>query len=423
MKTWFTRLFNTQNPRHVRGRQAARPSRRRLCLEGLEDRTVPSTLSIANGILTYTANSGVANNVSLSWSVSSSDYTLTDTAENIFAPGLPGNGTHTVHFSDASVSSMVVNLGDLADTMTKDIRFLMIDPLTIHAGPGNDTIALYQHMNGARVTVNGQDGTDTLTLDARNSVFSSQTMTLRSSSVLFTRGGSGETTNYGTVEQLTALGGTGSGQEDFYIESASSGTSVVVNGGFGWNRFWVANPAALAGSVRLIGSSSFDTLDYSAVTTAVRVNLAAGTATGLQGGIAGIQHVTGGSGNDILIGNANDNTLRGGSGRDLLIGREGKDTLFGGTGDDILIGGRTIWDTSNPALEYILSTWTSTQSYSQRIAMLRAGVGGTGLWALNGSTVLDDGAADSLTGGSDLDWFWKGAADVVTDLMAGERQN
>jgi serralysin len=61
-----------------------------------------------------------------------------------------------------------------------------------------------------------------------------------------------------------------------------------------------------------------------------------------------IENAGGGSGNDVLIGNAAANLLRGNGGNDHLMGRAGddrleggagNDTLDGGTGNDILIGG------------------------------------------------------------------------------------
>jgi Ca2+-binding RTX toxin-like protein len=45
----------------------------------------------------------------------------------------------------------------------------------------------------------------------------------------------------------------------------------------------------------------------------------------------------GGSGNDILIGSAGNDTLRGGDGNDILIGAAGVDLLDGGTGHNILV--------------------------------------------------------------------------------------
>ena len=48
----------------------------------------------------------------------------------------------------------------------------------------------------------------------------------------------------------------------------------------------------------------------------------------------------GGSGDDILIGNAASNYLDGGKAADRLEGKAGADTLIGGQGNDILIGGQ-----------------------------------------------------------------------------------
>ena len=49
--------------------------------------------------------------------------------------------------------------------------------------------------------------------------------------------------------------------------------------------------------------------------------------------------LTGGAGQDFLIGKAGDDTLYGGAGDDLLDGDSGDDTLYGGEGEDRLIGG------------------------------------------------------------------------------------
>ncbi|MBB4040042.1 serralysin [Microvirga flocculans] len=53
-----------------------------------------------------------------------------------------------------------------------------------------------------------------------------------------------------------------------------------------------------------------------------------------------IEHATGGSGSDTLIGNDAHNTLKGNSGADTLKGGAGNDRLFGGAGDDRLYGGQ-----------------------------------------------------------------------------------
>jgi RTX toxins and related Ca2+-binding proteins len=81
-----------------------------------------------------------------------------------------------------------------------------------------------------------------------------------------------------------------------------------------------------------VALSSLDTLDYSAASAALVVNLALGSATS-TGGVLNIQNVIGGAGNDILVGNALDNVLIGGGGADILIGGLGRDYVYGGTGE------------------------------------------------------------------------------------------
>ncbi|WP_324749464.1 M10 family metallopeptidase C-terminal domain-containing protein [Sphingomonas sp. LY54] len=52
-----------------------------------------------------------------------------------------------------------------------------------------------------------------------------------------------------------------------------------------------------------------------------------------------IENASGGSGDDVLIGNSAANTLTGNAGHDTLLGRDGDDILNGGAGSDILNGG------------------------------------------------------------------------------------
>jgi Ca2+-binding RTX toxin-like protein len=62
-----------------------------------------------------------------------------------------------------------------------------------------------------------------------------------------------------------------------------------------------------------------------------------GSATGFTGNIAGVENLTGGDGNDTLIGDSGSNTLSGGSGNDTLIGGAGRDTLTGGGNNDTFV--------------------------------------------------------------------------------------
>ena len=52
-----------------------------------------------------------------------------------------------------------------------------------------------------------------------------------------------------------------------------------------------------------------------------------------------VDNVIGGSDNDVIFGNSNENNLQGGAGNDAITGRNGADTLEGGLGNDGLYGG------------------------------------------------------------------------------------
>jgi len=80
----------------------------------------------------------------------------------------------------------------------------------------------------------------------------------------------------------------------------------------------------LAGPIDAITVDSFGGDDV------IRVKRSAGTRDAT---------LTGGDGNDRLLGGAGDSTFDGGAGDDFLLGRGGDDTLDGGAGDDTLRGG------------------------------------------------------------------------------------
>jgi len=48
---------------------------------------------------------------------------------------------------------------------------------------------------------------------------------------------------------------------------------------------------------------------------------------------------SGGSGNDLVLGTGNADTLTGGDGDDCIVGGSGNDSLAGGNGNDVLVGG------------------------------------------------------------------------------------
>ena len=110
-----------------------------------------------------------------------------------------------------------------------------------------------------------------------------------------------------------------------------------LKGGLLDDYFRFRNGASLGGSIDGVGG--INTLDYSDYRTDIEVDLEAGTASHVAGGISGIVNVIGGYGNDYIVGDDKDNILKGGPGNDRLYGGDGDDILDGGAGDDYLDGG------------------------------------------------------------------------------------
>ena len=144
-------------------------------------------------------------------------------------------------------------------------------------------------------------------------------------------------------------------------------------------------------------------------------------------GQAGDDDLRGEDGQDILAGGNGNDTLRGGNRRDLLIGGRGADQLEGNDDQDLLIAGATAFDGNPTALTALLAEWNSGRSYGRRVDnLLGRGTGerANGSFFLvadgPGATVFDDGAADTLTGGNDRDWFFAnrdgGVKDDLPDL-------
>ena len=95
-----------------------------------------------------------------------------------------------------------------------------------------------------------------------------------------------------------------------------------------------------AGDDVLSGGDGTDTVSYAGSPIGVRVDLAAGTATGFGSDtIEGVENVTGSQHDDVLSGSDGPNALAGLGGTDLLFGRGGADNLDGGIGSDFLDGG------------------------------------------------------------------------------------
>jgi hypothetical protein len=316
----------------------------------------------------------------------------------------------------------------------------------VYAGNGGTTLDLgnsnqfLDNLHGP-VTFSGGGGYDRLLLEDQNDPYN-DTYTLTSSSlsrIVF--GG----VTFSNVENIVFDAGAGSNIINVY--RPANGVAVVMNTGGGNDTVRMLGLDYGSGTnLSITGGGGLDTLDYSAYTLGVYVNLATSQATAITGGISGFRNVIGGAGNDILIGDANDNvltgnggndilvggagndTLYGGDGRNLLIGGTGSDLLYGGSGDDLLIGGTTSFDANVAALQAILTEWGRADAdYNTRVNHLNGSLTGgwNGAIVLNSATVQDDGISDTLYGLAGMDWFFANANMDVTDRnqAAGERLN
>jgi Ca2+-binding RTX toxin-like protein len=186
------------------------------------------------------------------------------------------------------------------------------------------------------------------------------------------------------------------------------------------------------------------TLDYSAFTSSVRANLRTGKVVGVSGTVSGVLNITGGQGDDILIGNGLGNTLIGGGGNDVLVANGGNATLvasaggqsiliagnYTGTGaatlqgssngSDLLIAGSTNWDNNITALNALIAEWGDTsEDAATRIGHIMGTTSGGrngSTYVLNAVTVTASNGKNTLTAGAGaVDLFFASVGDTITD--------
>lgn len=241
-------------------------------------------------------------------------------------------------------------------------------------------------------------------------------------------GGSASDTLHGpNLPTLWSITGQDAGQVNTLNLGVLTFSSVEnLQGGTGLDAYQFGKNGQLSGSITDQGGSN--TLDFSLLpnSMSVRVNLLTGTATGVGGSVSGVENVTGGGGNDILVGDALPNVLTSGNGRNIIIGGQGSDSITGGNSGDILIGGGTQYD-SDPAmtaLNAIMKEWASNSSYQTRrrhiLGQLPGGLNGN--YFLSNAVAPDDGAVDHLMGGAGMNWFWADANDITNlDILKSEK--
>ncbi len=260
---------------------------------GLDTSALPSTLTFTTpgGVDVITIDSPAAgqNRISgTSGGVTFESITFTNVQTVVI-----DTGTHDVAGSDAD--SITIVSGLVATGLAN---------LTITTGTGDDVLRIQT--------------TDNPTLPVAGGVLSFD-------------GGEGSDRIEGPAADITwNLTGSGAGNLGGTTGLVFTNVESLV-GGSGQDTFAFPAGVSFEGTVDGLGGS--DTLDYSAWTDPVVVNLAMGSATG-TGGVSNVEDVIGGSGADEMNGNSSANILVGNAGNDTLTGGGGGDILAGGAGDD-----------------------------------------------------------------------------------------
>jgi len=389
--------------------------------------------SIAKFIGSSDNDTLVGANNNNSWTFTATGGSVDGVAFDDFENWQGGSGTDTLHGEDLA-STWTIN--GINSGSVYAINFSNIENLT----GGNQIDTFLFQSDGQAGTIQGGSGADVIDYSALpgpvtvNLKTSSATRLASFASITDFIGSGGTDVMVGTDNNnVWTITGSTLGT----VDSTSFSGFETLQGGTAIDTFNVAEGVSFSGTAD--GGAGADKLDYSNYVSAVQVNLAAGTATGLAG-ISGIENVTGGDANDMLIGDNNDNvisggngddmilagggndTLNGGNGRDLLAGGSGADLIHGNATEDILIGGIIAYANESThavdlsALNAIMAEWSRTDlAYSARIAHLNGSVGGglNGSQLLNATTVFDDGSIDALWGDAGLDWFLAGPDDEL----------
>jgi Ca2+-binding RTX toxin-like protein len=239
----------------------------------------------------------------------------------------------------------------------------------LHGGPGNDTFFAGAFADGADHFY-GEGGTDTADYSARKLVSTTglaaaPTVLLLPDVIVTTAAGA--KSGAGAPVVVTDAGALGDEGDviaaDITVLRGGSGndtiagcTGCILWGGPGNDTF---DEGAVANVGEVInGEAGIDTVSYAKRTTVNVANTSTAHPSGWPNSIlatiglvgcgeAGendkimldVENLTGGAGDDTLIGSVSDNVLDGGPGDDNLSGMAGNDTLRGGLGDDHLYGG------------------------------------------------------------------------------------
>jgi len=137
-------------------------------------------------------------------------------------------------------------------------------------------------------------------------------------------------------------------------------------------------------------------------------------------------HYTGTSGDDVIVGSSEENTiagldgndhLTGGISNDTIFGGDGDDTISGGPGNDVLYGGTALTDTGMDTLDYSIATSGISIDLSTNAPQE---TGGAGIDAVSGFEIVVGSAfADTITGSAVTETLSGGAGNDIIQGNGG----
>jgi Ca2+-binding RTX toxin-like protein len=315
-------------------------------------------VSSSGGVITYAAEGGEANNLTISSNGAS--YIFVDSG----APILLGLDSCTGNVCPvAGVFEIRITLIDGGDQLT-------IGPSVAAAAPAPGV---------PRILAEGGPGDDTLT------------------------GGDGPESLCGGPGNDILNGGGGNDRLDFPCIDGQTDQSPggdILNGGAGDDQLNGGPAGAPLESDKFLGGDGTDTVDYSQRAAALTVTLDDVQNDGEVGEsdnvASDVENVIGGSAGDTLVGSGAANVLDGRNGDDTLVGGGADDTLAGGVGNDTLSGG----------------DGGDTLTGADGDDALAGDDGNDSLSGGGGTDTLDGGAGgDALSGGAGIDTLNGGDGD------------
>ena len=311
-----------------------------------------SQAKVAAGVLSYTDTDANAKNI-LAVTAGATSYTLTESG-TVNGARIPvtsdGSCTvttvrrttrTTITCPVAGVTSIEIRVGPQDDRVTLDPAVSVAGRLFGEAGTdrltGGSGDDLLDGGPGGDV-LGGGAGRDTADYSARVAPVS---VSLNGSA---DDGEGGEADNVGNDVEVIVGGSADdqlAGNDGDNALLGNAGNDILGGGGGNDQLDGGAGDDTLAGgtgSDTLAGGDGTDTANYAQADANVRVVLDGKPGDGASGENDSVdtENVTGGGGDDTLIGNGGANVLAGGGGNDRILGGNGVDGLDGGPGDDIL---------------------------------------------------------------------------------------